>query len=981
MRRLPAIACAGAVTVAVLTGAPSTQASGMTLDPTLPAATVSTVVTSDGTAMISLTSPPADQVCVWGIEWDDAVTGEHGYKAGLRPGGVPPAEGLSSPAVCGTGTLPTALTLTSAEVGPGVDSIRIVWTPIANTATQSAYTDIAWPIVAGELAAAQSAVAIEQPDGSIEVDFTDPNPPGAVCVWRWEVRRGGTDTQMASLFGAGTKARDLTDVAPCESTVTIPAALDDPANLDLVLWPEADGGPVTGEPVAIAYVDLPDVDLSAPVTTSGDLAEPSLSLGWWTSQSIAASVPRATVFAPGGVIGTCSYRIQWQAPGVAPRGIWTTGACTGIYIELPQLADGAASGWSDSWTVKAAWAKGNVGAKPKKYSAFRTGAWLTGAELPDATNIQLTDTTSSVAWFINGPAPSACNAQVQLLSTTAPATWSVVSDTYAAPLGLCDDLWSTHPIDTTGAAAIRVRMISSTQAAPAGRWMYAALQRPEDPTDAQVRWNDTGVPVVTFTDPNPPGTVCYWQVSVLPNAVDDITVNPDGSTTCSTSTTFTMSGNTDWATPTNLLIRGSTIPESTAIEGWGPLVGANVAYSPRLTSGKGAAPQAMLTVDEGGYPVVTASGTGCRFVAQWRIAGESLWRTEPPDTSSSCDDAVPLVSAGPTAQRIEARIARATITGETIAHGSWSPTVATIDPMPVPEATFYPGTNRVRVDNQPPSLCGTWFEVRREGTVVLTSLVRGKDVTGALLCGPVATDSRLSTYPPQLGDEVRFAFVRGVENGRVFGPWSPWQTIPSDTGGPVVSVLTPATQSMVKGTVTFDIEATDDVGIDRVEIRLSGMLVASSTTPPVSGDIWRLTWDSTPFGAGYTIATVNVYDTSGNLTSVERQIVLDNPPPLTKAKGKAAKKAKMIAMTQLPEPTIPKAPTVDVPLKKPFTVKLKGKDLAGAAITIRLGISWSTFGTVSQTRTLPALRITVPGTYRVRLDLTNGKTRFVHLRA
>lgn len=966
-----------AIPMALLGPTGVAHAAGMTLDPSLPAATVTATPTSDGGATITLTSPSAESVCVWAVEWDIAGSDDHGSKAGLRPGGAPPSRGGRIPPQCGEGELPLTITLSANEVDAQAESIRVIWAPTANTSTFARATVLEWPITAGELLAAENAIATEEPDGSITVEFTDPNPPGAVCVWRWELRRTG-----GSVFGSGTTERPLSSSAPCDAGVAIPADLDDPGNIDLVLWPEPSGNPVTGPSQAQAYVDLPDVDLSPSVTTGGSTPPPSLSLSWWTGLGITTSVPRAAVSAPPSVTGICSFRVEWSASGIPPRGVWRTGDCAGTFIELPQLGLTAARGWSDAWVVKAAWAKGTIGAKPKKYSPFRMRTWLTGDELPDATTIQLTSDSTGPSWFVYGPATAACNAQVQLLSTTNPTTWSIVSDTYAAPLGLCDDLWAKHPIDTTGAAAIRVRVIPTTSTTPVGRWMYAALEQPAAPTDAQVRWNDAGVPVVTFTDPNPPGTVCYWQVSAKSIAIDDVTINSDGSTTCSESTTFTMDADIDWSSISTLLIRASSLAQSTAIEGWGPLTGTPVAYTPRLVPGPGPAPTASLQIDSAGYPVVVASGKGCRFVAQWRHVGESLWRTEPLPSSTACSDSVPLITAGSTSDRIDVRVARATVDGDVITHGSWSTPTSTVDPIPVPAVTFYPGTNRVRVNNQPSSLCGTWFEVQRDDTVFLASLVRGKDVTGALLCGPVTIDSRMSTYVPAAGDQVRFAFIRGTAESGTLGPWTEWSAWPAaDSSAPSVSVLAPGTQQQKKGVVTFAVGAIDDVGVDRIEVRISGTIVAQSSSPPEVGNIWTLAWDSSAFGSTSVLATITVFDTSGNVTTTERRFVLTNPPVIVAVSGKAAKKAALVEVTKAPASTIPKAPVVDVPLKKPFAVAVPGKALPGASVSVRAGITWITVGSVSPKGTLPALRINVSGQYRVRLNLANGKTRFVELRA
>ncbi|MEK9737822.1 MAG: hypothetical protein VW239_10920, partial [Candidatus Nanopelagicales bacterium] len=154
--------------------------------------------------------------------------------------------------------------------------------------------------------------------------------------------------------------------------------------------------------------------------------------------------------------------------------------------------------------------------------------------------------------------------------------------------------------------------------------LYGIVQN--DSTRRVVRWNDAGTPVVTFTDPNPLGAVCFWQVRVLSVTVDDVQIAADGSTTCSTATTFTLDGDVDWSKVTSVDIRGTAIPQVTALDSWGLAGVESVPYEPRLTPAGGAAPSVQLQVDQFGYPEVHVTGSSCRYVAQWRIPGESLWR-------------------------------------------------------------------------------------------------------------------------------------------------------------------------------------------------------------------------------------------------------------------------------------------------------------------------------------------------------------------
>ena len=1148
------------LSISVLT-APTAHAQTMQLDPSLPLPPVSTSVSGDGAVTVTLDYPVPDAVCVWAIEWDTGDPLEHGMVAGLRPGGKPPSQNQTVPPACGSGTLPTSLTITPAQVGPAATSIRIRWSPISNIWPYSGFTTLTWPItpdppgeaptlslawspdgvlrasastsspchwrfeyrlgygswsgawvggspgdacagtadavwdvpdelwpsagqvrvaytssvsstslsewatadyvyakysapkvtVANEqvsldgtpefacrvavtwyvggqwtaespvpakgcglpglagvppiafadapegakqlrlaylstpamssrgawtkpipltgLLPAEDAVAVEQPDGSINVSFVDPNPTGSVCSWRWELRRKGAK----NVFGAGAKPVSAKAKVSCSGTVAIPAKLDDPDNIDLVLWPDADGTNDPADESPKVYVTLPDVDLSDTVKV-GKAKGPLLSIGWWTSPEITTSVPRANVSAPGSISGTCSYRLQWTASGVAPRGVWTSGPCSGLWVGLPQLA----LGWAGEWKVQAAWAKGTAGPKPAKYSSFTTRTWDAGAL--DAASLQLFNfSTGTPAWYVKDTPVAACNAQVQLLSTSDPATWQVTSDSYAVPLGRCDDLWAQHPISAGSAKAMRVRLTSSTSQTPAGRWMYALLAPLSMPTDAVVRWNDSGTPVLTFTDPNPLGTVCFWQVRVLSATVDDVQIGSDGSTTCSTATTFTLDFDVDWSKVTSVDIRGTAIPQVTALDSWGLVGVASVPYEPRLAPVGGAAPSVQLQVDQSGYPEVHVTGSSCRYVAQWRVSGETLWRTEPLPSSSACSSVLRLNSAGTTSDVLEVRAAAAKVAGAVVGVGSWSKLAATVDPLPTPQVALYPNSKRVRVQNQPSSVCGTLFEVRRNGMALTSGLVRASAASGPLECGPWAPETIMIDIPgyyPETGDELRFAFIRGVGPGVVVGPWGPWTSWPtSDVSDPTVAITAPVNGSVVTGDVNSVVTASDDLGIERVEIR-SGTRLLGTALVPSNGDTWTIPWDSWALPDGPVTYTATAYDTSGNSAMIEGRVIVKNPPAVdaTSAKG-----ATVVKVSGKPNFKAAKPLTVQVPRGQPVVMRVKDPVYAGAKVSVRLGNSWVAFGTVDKKGWVPTLQINGPGPYLMRLQPKTGKPGYLGL--
>ncbi len=522
-------------------------------------------------------------------------------------------------------------------------------------------------------------------------------------------------------------------------------------------------------------------------------------------------------------------------------------------------------------------------------------------------------------------------------------------------------------------------MTASTGQTPSGFWQYAALAKPTPPTDMVVRWNDAGTPVLSFTDPTPAGAVCFWQVRVASKTFDDVIVEPDGSTTCSPSTTFTLSGDIDWSKVTDIDVAGPALPQITPIGAWGLASWTSVSYSPRIATGQGPAPTATLQVDQYGYPEVRVTGDSCRYVAQWRPVGEALWRTEPFDTAQACSSVLRLNSAGPTAQLIDVRAAAATISGPLATVGTWSSIATTVDPLPTPQVALYPNSYRVRVQNQPASACGTVFEVRRNGVVLSSGLVREKSATGPLECGPWAVETIIiptsdTGWPLVAGDEVRYAFARGLGNSQVLGPWTSWLSWPTqDAQDPTITITGPINGSAVSGAVTSSVTATDNLGVERVEIR-SGTRLLGTAMVPKSGDAWTVPWDSWVLPNGPITYTATAFDTSGNSASVEGRVFIENPPAVQKA---SAKDAEPVVVTDAPSAKATKAPAINVPRGEAVRLRVKDKAFTKAVVYVRVNTSWESFGTIDSKGWLPAWRVNGPGPYLVRLVPKKGKAGFL----
>jgi subtilisin family serine protease len=103
-------------------------------------------------------------------------------------------------------------------------------------------------------------------------------------------------------------------------------------------------------------------------------------------------------------------------------------------------------------------------------------------------------------------------------------------------------------------------------------------------------------------------------------------------------------------------------------------------------------------------------------------------------------------------------------------------------------------------------------------------------------------------------------------------------TVSNTTGGdttpPAIVITAPTAGSTVTGQVTVSANASDNVGVTRVDFKINATVVATTNTAP-----YRYTWTTTQFPNGGAMLTAVAYDAAGNSsTSVAVGVTVSNAP-------------------------------------------------------------------------------------------------------
>jgi hypothetical protein len=100
----------------------------------------------------------------------------------------------------------------------------------------------------------------------------------------------------------------------------------------------------------------------------------------------------------------------------------------------------------------------------------------------------------------------------------------------------------------------------------------------------------------------------------------------------------------------------------------------------------------------------------------------------------------------------------------------------------------------------------------------------------------------------------------------------------ADTQPPTAMITSPTASSSVSGTVAVAVAAADNVGLNRVELKVNGTVVAADSASPFS-----FSWDSTGVANGMNTLVATAYDKAGNATASSPVSVnvanAQTPPP------------------------------------------------------------------------------------------------------
>jgi len=98
---------------------------------------------------------------------------------------------------------------------------------------------------------------------------------------------------------------------------------------------------------------------------------------------------------------------------------------------------------------------------------------------------------------------------------------------------------------------------------------------------------------------------------------------------------------------------------------------------------------------------------------------------------------------------------------------------------------------------------------------------------------------------------------------------------PQDNQPPTVSISSPSNSATVTGTTTISANASDNIGVAKVEFYVDNSLKSTDTTSPYSYN-----WDTAPFINGNYSLLAKAYDATGNVgASSPVSVTVANPPP------------------------------------------------------------------------------------------------------
>lgn len=96
-----------------------------------------------------------------------------------------------------------------------------------------------------------------------------------------------------------------------------------------------------------------------------------------------------------------------------------------------------------------------------------------------------------------------------------------------------------------------------------------------------------------------------------------------------------------------------------------------------------------------------------------------------------------------------------------------------------------------------------------------------------------------------------------------------------DTTGPTVTITTPANGSSVKGTQSVQVDASDSLGISKIDLYIDNTVKSTSSTSPLTYN-----WDTSLYTEGLHTVSATVYDTIYNSSTVLSNVYVDRTAPV-----------------------------------------------------------------------------------------------------
>lgn len=186
---------------------------------------------------------------------------------------------------------------------------------------------------------------------------------------------------------------------------------------------------------------------------------------------------------------------------------------------------------------------------------------------------------------------------------------------------------------------------------------------------------------------------------------------------------------------------------------------------------------------------------------------------------------------------------------------------------------------------------GSYVDIAAPGTTIYSTgnggvygTYAGTSLASPVVAGVVALIKAANpALPPDDVERVLFStatdlgtagFDKLYGNGRVNAAAAVQAAIsatPSDATAPSVAFASPSSGTTVKGLVSVGVNATDNIGVSKVEFRANGTLVATDITAP-----YGFSWDSTKVSDGNATLTAYAYDAAGNYAGATVTVTVSN---------------------------------------------------------------------------------------------------------